>query len=143
MTKIRPTEPTATHATRIAEAIGGVAVQRLGDGRHHLHERERDELGKCSRQKRPTQDRESPKEPRGFAEARSMGRSLIVLAFGEDRDDSQQRQIAERGNQEHRRDADRGEEDDAQRGTGDAGHAHGRGIEGHDALDMLARRDPV
>jgi hypothetical protein len=82
------------------EAVGGVAVQGLGDGRHRLHERERDQLGERSRQEGPTQDGESPEEPSCVAEARSIGRSLIVHADGEDRDDSQQRQVAERGNQE-------------------------------------------
>ena len=56
------------------EAVGGVAVQGLGDGRHHLHERERDELSERSRQERPAQDPELPEEPRCFPEARSMGR---------------------------------------------------------------------
>ena len=125
------------------EAVGGVPVQGLGDGRHHLHEWEGDELGERSRQERPAQDTELAEEPSCVAEARSMGRWRIVQAGREHRDDSQQRQIAERGNQEHRRDADHREQDPAQRGAGDARHAHRRGIERHDALEMLARRNPV
>jgi hypothetical protein len=123
------------------EAVGGVAVQGLGDGRHHLHEWERDQLGERRRQERPTQDGELPEEPSCVAEARSMDRSLIVRADGEDRDDSQQRQVAERRNQEHRRDADRREEDAAECGTGDAGHAHGRG--GKRRLPASCERSPT
>jgi hypothetical protein len=58
-----------------------------------------------------------------------MGRWRIVQAGGEHCDDSKRRQVAERGNQEHRRDADHREQDPTQCGAGDARHAHRRGIE--------------
>ena len=69
-----------------------------------------------------------------------MGRSLIVLADGEDRDDSQQRQVAERGNQEHRWDADRGEEIPARAGPAMRDTLISQGVEGHDTLEMLTQQ---
>jgi hypothetical protein len=53
------------------EAIGGVTVQRLGHGRHHLHEGKRECLGKRGRENRPAEQREIPDEARRLPQAGS------------------------------------------------------------------------
>jgi hypothetical protein len=57
--------------------------------------------------------------------------------------DGDERHVEDGDEEEHRWDADDGEEDAAERGTGDAGETRPRGVEGHDSLEVLAGCESV